>query len=512
MLALGVRARQVSENTWPPHPLDAVIAMAAAYFLTGAELDERKALLWLESLPPPSLQTPEPLPRSVVKHCVPVNDEFGKASGSSAAAIQPVQRLARDPQRRAFARPALEEETVYLVWPDARPEPHLLEAVQSLCSKVNRIRHFTSLLQMWVAEPEEVGELTWVPDDDRAVVQLRVPAPGVLANLELWYKASEACDWASLVCAAAAGGGSTAPRSAGKVSWIEAAQGAPPPLRSQASMYHGYARFDRQEPQAIPQGTVFSPHIIVFRLERQSGPLAALGLPAALRVLQRWREALVSHTDDATERIREIISGHDPAGNPSQAPHLALIPLAFAGHRSADGHLLGVAAALPAGLDGGERRQVLTVLDRVSELRLGELGVWSLVQEIGNRPPWNLRPETWTAYPSGATHWSTVTPVAFDRHPKEKDRSAYYREAAEMIATACEAIGLPRPGEVVVTQVSAHLGVPPAHVFPRLQRKDGGDRRHCHAILIFDEPVCGPVLVGAGRYRGYGLCMPVEAM
>jgi CRISPR-associated protein Csb2 len=104
-----------------------------------------------------------------------------------------------------------------------------------------------------------------------------------------------------------------------------------------------------------------------------------------------------------------------------------------------------------------------------------------------------------------------VTPVAFDRHPKEKDRVAYQREAAEMISGACAAIGLPRPREVVVTPVSAHLGVPPAHAFPRLRRKDGTDRRHAHAILVFDEPVVGPVLIGAGRYRGYGVCRPMDA-
>jgi len=30
-----------------------------------------------------------------------------------------------------------------------------------------------------------------------------------------------------------------------------------------------------------------------------------------------------------------------------------------------------------------------------------------------------------------------------------------------------------------------------------------------HAILVFDEPARGPVLIGAGRYRGYGMCRPL---
>jgi hypothetical protein len=44
---------------------------------------------------------------------------------------------------------------------------------------------------------------------------------------------------------------------------------------------------------------------------------------------------------------------------------------------------------------------------------------------IAVRPPLNLKAETWTAHPMGATRWSTVTPVAFDHHPKSKEKAAY---------------------------------------------------------------------------------------
>src|SRR5207249_1121684 len=135
---------------------------------------------------------------------------------------------------------------------------------------------------------------------------------------------------------------------------------------------------------------------------------------------------------------------------------------------------------------------------------------WNLVAETSSAPPWNLRPATWTAHPEGATHWASVTPVVFDRHPKEKERGAYMKEAAAMIAAACERIGLPSPSEVIVTYVSAHTGVPPSFNFPRLTRKDGRERRHSHAILVFERPVRGPILIGAGRYRGYGFFRPLR--
>lgn len=270
-----------------------------------------------------------------------------------------------------------------------------------------------------------------------------------------------------------------------------------------------YARPTPAGDVPVAPGTVFSPHLVVFALKAKEGPYRQLDLRCVLAVAQRWREALLSHSNDLPEGVRRVVSGHDRDGGPLPKPHLAFVPLALVGHRQAGADLLGMAIALPAGLGSDERRDVLRVIGRVRELKLGHLGVWRVQRNTSARPPWNLLPETSTADPHGATHWSTVTPVVFDRHPKAKDRAEHQRELAGMIVAACESIGLPRPREVIVTAASAHLGVPPAHAFPRLRRKDDSERRHAHAILAFESPVRGPILLGAGRYRGYGLCRPI---
>ncbi len=45
--------------------------------------------------------------------------------------------------------------------------------------------------------------------------------------------------------------------------------------------------------------------------------------------------------------------------------------------------------------------------------------------------------------------------------------------------------------------------------YPLMPTRPGGpNRRQAHVWLRFDRPVLGPVLLGAGRYRGYGLCKP----
>jgi CRISPR-associated protein Csb2 len=494
---------------WPPHPARVFMALAAAHFQAGGDPAERAGLEWLESLGPPALQVPVAAPRKAVIHYVPVNDKAGDRTRPPTATLQSVPQLMRDRHERTFARAWLDHEIAYLLWPEAVSDARVARALDALCAKVTRIGHSTSLVHMWVADAVEAGPSTWAPDDERAEIQLRVPGPGMLADLERRYNGYAVDAYTSLVVVAEEAADARVRRATRKRLKEEFGDGPPARLRPHAALYHGYARPQRASQDREISGTLFSPHLVVFTLERHSGPYHTLDLSCSVAVAERWREALVSRSNDVPQGIREVVSGHDRAGSPLARPHLAVVPLAFVSHPHADGHLVGAAIALPQHLAAEERRQVLRVLGRVEELRLGPLGVWRLGRGTTERPAWNLRPEVWTAYPKGATHWATVTPVAFDRHPKAKDRGEAQRETAGMIAAACTAVGLPRPREVVVTPVSAHLGVPPAHLFPRLRRKDGSDRRHAHAILVFAHPVRGPVVIGAGRYRGYGVCRPL---
>jgi CRISPR-associated protein Csb2 len=264
------------------------------------------------------------------------------------------------------------------------------------------------------------------------------------------------------------------------------------------------------ENSSITRGSVFTPHPLALTLEREDGPSRHLDLLAALKVTKRWREAILAHSNGLSNRARELLSGHSRDGVPLDGPHLAFLPLAFVSHPNADGRLLGMALALPADVSRDDRHEVLRAIAAVRHLILGRLGKWKIATKTSVSPAWSLRPEAWTAHPTGATHWSTVTPVVFDRHPKTERRDRYHQEVAAMIRKACTRIALPEPREVIVTQVSTHFGAPPSFAFPRLMRKDGSERRHTHAILVFDEPVRGPVLIGAGRYRGYGFCRPLE--
>jgi len=501
--AADVDARDHPE--WPPHPGRAFMALAAAHFQTGADPAERDALLWLEALPqPPAIQAPRALVRSVVKHYVPVNDK----TGPSKTLLQSAP-LARSRQARTFARAWLEHDTVYLTWPEADPPEPIRSALQGLCAKVTRIGHSSSLVQVWVAAPDEVGEPNWLPDDDRATVQLRLAGVGALGDLERRYNRAAVEAYTDAQAAVEELDGK-ARAAANRRLKAEFPDGAPIRLRPSLSVFQGYAPPASHDAERAAPGTVFGSQFIALTLEREEGPYRQLGLPCVLPITQRWHEALLSHSNDLSDGARRLVSGHEVDGTPLQAPHLAFLPLAFVGHSHADGRLLGMGLCLPDGIAREDRREVLRAAGLARRLVLGRLGTWRAAAVTANRPPWTLRPEAWTAHPSGAKHWATVTPAVFDRHSKTTDRASRQREVARMIAQACVRIGLPEPLDVVVTPVPAHLGAPPAHTFPRLRRKDGGERRHTHVILVFEHPVRGPILIGAGRYRGYGACRPMD--
>ena len=281
----------------------------------------------------------------------------------------------------------------------------------------------------------------------------------------------------------------------------------PAPMRPVPGRWQGYGRPQTLFPAEQRPHSVFDPRIVVLALggKRPSLP-ATLKLTAALRGLLMRR--------CPQQPPPEWFSGHRPDGNATTKPHMALAPLAFVGSQHADGRIMGLALILPRQLASREAGLCLTPILTAPEtglppddLRLfdGDGLDCSMEVETRERPPTNLNPQTWTRE---SRVWASMTPVVLNRHYDGKDK---WERSADSLKDMCGHVGLPRPREVLLHPVSLLEGVPHAREFPQLVRKqDGGRRRHSHAVIVFDQPVCGPVLIGAGRFRGYGLCRPME--
>ncbi len=495
MLALGIEyltGRAVAADRgdrdapeWPPHPARIFMAMVAAHHEGGGDGEEEmRALTWLESLPPPAIaasaahvrrgwdrtapldakaiaSTEDDVGQHPATIFVPANDRAGPAKGS----LQSAPGLARSKGARTFPSVRPLDERVFLVWKEVNAD-HRRSAIEALCGKVTRIGHSSSLVRMWVED--DPPRATWLPDDEEATIHLRVPTDGYVAALEASYRRD------------------------------------PTRLPSGAA-WQGYAPARNDKPRPV-HGTVWDPNLAILRIEPLESPFRHLDLVSALGLTAGFHRVMLDLVPDP---VPEFVSGHDAGKNPSRHPHVAYLPLGWVGDRYADGLIRGIGVAIPRGLERRERRIIYGALGQLRELRLGRLGRWRVDADDPDAMPVNLQPWTWTGGRSGSRRWGSVTPVAFDRHPKGKEE-AYHAAAVTMVRDACINIGLPEPSDVWISPVSVHWGAPAAHEFPHMRRKDGSERRHLHVQLLFEEPVHGPVALGAGRYRGYGLLRPIR--
>lgn len=541
---VATRSNDRNRPEWPPHPARLFSALVAAHAepeVPGRE--ERLALEWFETLGAPSICcTDAPADRAVVTSYVPVNDatvlraqgrlyerivdakkgviglpldappkvreraertldsvlahavsETRRTTQAPEAATASVASKAlellpdhRERQPRTYPTVIPRDERIWYVWSDVEPLSAHVTALDGLLGRVARLGHSSSMVSCRVTTDHPAP--AYVPDD-RGTEPIRVMAPGLLSALESEYARHRGSEPRSLPAAIV-------------------------PYRLPGE--------DRGDQEAdAPAPLLGGQWIVLRRAESRT-----FSLSQSLQVARGVRNALISH---AQEPVHEMVSGHLPGAPgertpPTASPHLAVVPLPNVGSQRADGRLLGIALVLPREASEEGRRAVLEAVrtwqaETQGKLALGKGGACRFEQVEGVATAWGLRRGRWC---QPAAEWASVTPVALDRHPgdlrsaRPARRARAEDEAREAIVRACGYAGLPEPSDVEIRLDTPWLGVPPAGKFPpfRTETKKGTRAgllvRCClHARLRFDEKVRGPVLIGAGRYYGYGLFAPV---
>jgi CRISPR-associated protein Csb2 len=539
-VAVMTDAANREKAEWPPHPARVFMALVAAHYESrplpedGPETEsawarERAALEWLEAQGAPQMSWPEVSRRDEVKVYVPVNDaavppnptRVKESEMRSALGAMPDQRSR---QERTF--PALyrggegPKRYVHLRWPDAEPTAEILAALTGLARKVTRIGHSSSLALVWISKADDAPSPAYEPNaktaKTRGGIQLRIPAPGFLAELDQCFNADEINAFFDLMEAISAGKGKTREQAKAAfeerfgTAWSRSAS-APVRLRPSPGRTAHYSHVD--EPEARIVASSFDSNLFV--LTKQEGPV--LGLESTAVLTAALRGYLLQNCEDKPEWF----TGHSALGLPSTGGHMALLPLAFVGGEHSDGHIMGLAVAFPRTVSAAERATCLrgrlfglSGEDLEPELQIGSLGTWTVRREERSLPPLTLRSATWCE-PSFV--WASVTPVALDRHPKHDQRTEQTQwrdEVAGSIAESCERQGLPRPQLIDVDKTSWHRGAPRSRPgpsgMPWLPGKEGTTpRQQVHVLIQFPFEVEGPLLLGAGRFRGYGLCKPL---
>jgi CRISPR-associated protein Csb2 len=524
-----------SSAEWPPHPARLYSAMVATW-ADDDEPDEteRDALARFAALGAPVLTHSDARPREAVTHYVPVNDAavvrdlgrvYGQIADAEAAHVaaleaaggdvgeERVQRAAKnldkhrakavgDSRKAGQAQPGAaasglavlpdqrgkqgrfypsvvpDSSRFYFVWPDADLAEEHRVVLDGLLARVSRLGHSSSFVACRLVEVAPPPTL--VPDPAGADAMLRVTTPGLLERLETAY---------------------------------EGHQGREP--RALPARMARYAAVDPAARAAVPAPHLSGSWIV---LVREAGPV--LPVRRSLMFARGVRDALLHH---AEQPVPELLSGHvqgpaDEPTAPTTRPHLAVVPLPFVGGGHGDGSLLGVALILPADADlDGDRQVLLRAVGRWREdgftLRLGPAGLLRLAVADPADTRSTLDRRTWCR-PS--RQWVSATPVALDRHPgdlwsaRADKRDRAHTEAGETIMAACDHAGLPRPVELALSREPLLRGTEPAPRYDAFAGGRGPRRFLVHASLTFEEPVGGPVLIGAGRFLGYGLFRPMR--
>lgn len=497
---------------WPPHPARLCLALIDALHKSGNTSGPRKSLEWLCQQKPPEIV----IPLADYADVQALDVVFVPQNPSQAEGVKHPRKA------RSFPTVFLNADipTVFFHWPSADLSSDLRGDLAELVSDLPRFGHSSSLVIVSISDEAPPSSDEWrvirpMQDDNHGTPEfrLRVGWDGLLKSAEDAFDASGRADEMSKLVA-------TAIRAARADKTLRPAA-SPRGRHDPRHRWQGYVEQIAHE----PQGTPWDKRILV--LAQVGG--SRLGLPSTWQLAEVFHKTLLDRwcRNEAAGPPPSWLSGHKSgdAGSqtgPTEDTHLAVFPLAFVGSEHATGNLMGIGLALPQperiGVDAATfriqwRAALAALLGDNSELELSPPDkAWTvrLKPEESPDPRQALRPARWIR---ASEIWSTVTPIILDRHPKphfNKDPEAWRESCISIIGNACERIGLPRPLEIDVSRHSPLVGVPAASGFVAPAARPGRPQRfHVHASLKFAEPVEGPLLLGAGRYRGYGLCLPI---
>lgn len=393
---------------------------------------------------------------------------------STAVALMPERRTR---QARTFPAVLPETPTFAFLWPDVDPSTHRL-GLDELCARVTRLGHSSSLVRCSIVNRDITPTL--VPDEEGGIV-LRVVGPGQLERLEQAYQYHQGVESRVL------------------------------PARPQR--YRAATGVVATSPIAE---SIFSTDWVVFERVGGSRPVTSGGTDVA----RALRATLIEV--HGNEDLPESLSGRIVSG-PTKQPHVAFVPLPFVGNRYADGAIMGIALVLPRALPGSDRELLFRLIGKWEKERSDHQGNLPLagetlpnvvIRRVDVSAKAALEPMRWC---HGSTRFITATPIALDKHPgnlRSNRKGMAHKatsEAQQTISEACLRVVGERPSSVEISLAPLLPGA--QHVrdyLPWPGRPGRTPRVRVHADIRFDTFVRGPLLLGAGRYFGLGLCLPVE--
>ena len=456
----NTRRQELGE--WPPAPSRLLSALVAADGTGDAShvtrLTDGRELAWFERLPAPRIHADahanhQPLhTRYVVKHAS--GQGIGTSGRAKWAQKEYVARGAAPV--RPGARVSVRDPRVVYCWDVEPPPAGILASLRQRAARVGYLGAADSPVRLRVGEVA-AGPLpaAWQPDENGDVA-LGVPKPGDIGVLDRMHDA-----WRQR-------GASVA--------------------RLQFPALHRRARYR-------------SPGLAAR--QRQGGEVVAW-LRLAEPVSGRCIGAVTGLFKAATLRLHQELHGDVPQvlhGHGFASPGYEIarfLGLPDVGHEEADGRIRELALWLPAAADGEARRKARAAALGLRRLVGRGLDVGVAAREAGEGPG-TVGPRAWLG-PS--RRWATAVPAIHERRR---------RLDIDELGRWCEHAGLPPPVAFRESRrplVAAGLDLAPVDV----NRPGRPGLPYSHVELRLARPADGPLVLGSGRQRGFGLCIALDGL
>ena len=442
---------RLQRGEWPPSPARLFAALVAA---DGTRQECRVTsgaeLVWFERLPPPVIH-------AYGRPChQPLASRYVVRHGGSRSRSTHQEYVGRS---GILAHPGVRVVPRYphilYTWKVKSPAQAILDALRRRAARIGYLGSSDSPVRVRVTTQEPASAApsdAFIPDGEGNTV-INVPKPGDLQVLDRMYDAW--CDRGASVS---------------RLQFPALGHGEP---------YRAPGSADR-----VGGGDV----VAWLRLGsavsgRRVSPVTAL-----------FKEAVLSHYQRIHGEPPPVLHGHGFNGNGYDIARYLALP--DVGYQWSRGRIHGLALWIPSGCDVMVHRMAREAAFAIRQLTGQALNVSVAPREDETRPI-AARPSRWI---QESRVWVTAFPAIHERH--------HPLDLAE-VARWCRHAGLPEP--VAFRSARAPLAAGALDLAPvEVNRPGRPGRPYSHVEIIFPRAIPGPVVIGSGRQRGFGLCIPVD--
>ena len=443
---------RLSRGEWPPAPSRLLAAMVAAdgtgercRFTDGHELE------FLEQAGPPIIYAdPDPHHQALQTRYVVLHT--GGPEKKTHQEYVARSGVAVHPGVRVATR----YNHVTYIWETSDAPPETIEALRLRAARIGYLGTADSPVRVRVItdRPDQMAEKTAFTPDSNGDVWINVPKEGHLQILDELYNA-----WSAQGAAI------------GRSQY--------PALRNLVAYRH----------PSVGGQTRNSKEILIWLRLQTSVSGRKIGILTTL-----FKKAVLEQHQQIHGEPPSILHGH---GFKEKGYEIArFLALPNVGYRHSDGRIHGLAVWLPPGRDSMIYRRIRDAVQAIQKLVGFGIDVDVVPWEEGESSPYAANPNRWT---SKSRRWVTAIPAIHER---------YTSLTLDEVARWCIHAGLPKPTSFRSSRhplIHRGLSLSPVEV----HRPGRPSLPYSHIELIFAEPVLGPVVIGSGRSRGFGLCLPV---